>query len=105
MAKMRFGVVLLAASSVGGCFPDQAKDVVACRSEADHFYQAYRAVDPDDPSSRYIIACMAAKGYDFTISGADCDSRYPLPTQATCYAPNNWAARFVDLFRHPPKSN
>ena len=103
MNKLRLGAVLLAAIGVGGCFPDQAKDVAACRSQADQFYQAYRAVDPDDPSSRYIIACMAAKGYDFTIARADCDSRYPLPTQPTCFTPNNWAGSLIDLIEHPRK--
>jgi hypothetical protein len=67
------------------------------------FYQSYRAVDVDDPRSHYIIACMAAKGYDFIISPADCNSQHPLASQAACYAPNSWLAGFIDQFRRPLK--
>jgi hypothetical protein len=98
---MRRAVSILLAIGLGGCLPDQAKDVAACQTEAERFYQMYHAVDPNDPSSQYIIACMAAKGYDFTISPADCNSRYPLPTQAACYAPNSWLGGIRDKFRRP----
>jgi hypothetical protein len=96
---MRREVALLMLISLAGCLPDQAKDMAACRTEADRFYQTYKAIDPEDPSSQYIIACMAAKGYNFTILPADCDSQYPLPTQATCYAPNNGPDWIIDQFR------
>ena len=89
--------------SLGGCLPDQAKDMAACRTESDRFYQTYKAVDPEDPSSQYIIACMAAKGYNFTIFAADCDSQYPLPTQPTCYAPNSGPNWIIDQFRRALK--
>ena len=105
MTKIRLGAIFLGAISVGGCIPDPAKEMAACQSEADRFYQTYHAINPDDPSSQYIIACMATKGYDFTISYADCDSRHPLPTQPTCYASNNWLGWIGDQFRHLPKSN
>jgi hypothetical protein len=95
---MRREFILLAAVTLGGCLPDQAKDLAACRKEADRFYQGYQAVDVDNPRSRYIIACMAAKGYDFRISPADCDSRHPLPTQPSCYTSNKWLAWVVDRF-------
>ena len=95
---MRRELVLLAAISLGGCLPDQAKDVATCRMEADRFYQAYNAIDADNPRSRYLIACMAAKGYDFDVSLADCDSRHALPTQATCYKSNSWLGWTVDKF-------
>ena len=101
--QMRRGVVLLVAIVLGGCLPDQAKDVATCQTEADRFYQSYRAVDVDDPRSHYIIACMAAKGYDFIISPADCNSQHPLASQAACYAPNSWLAVFIDQFRPPLK--
>ena len=60
---MRREVVLLVVIALGGCLPDQAKDVAACRTEADRFYPTYEAVDPNNPSSQFIIACMATKGY------------------------------------------
>jgi hypothetical protein len=84
---MRYAVFLSLLITLKGCLPDQAKDVAACVTEAERFYRMYKAVDPEDPSSQYVISCMAAKGYQFTVSPADCDSRYPLPTQATCYEP------------------
>jgi hypothetical protein len=105
MDQMRREVILLMVISLGGCLPDQAKDVAACQTEADRFYQGYNAVDVDNPRSHYIIACMAAKGYDFTILPADCDSRHPLPIQPACYAPNSWLAWIIDQFRRTPKSN
>jgi hypothetical protein len=95
---MRRELVLLAAITLGGCLPDQGKDVAACRIEADHFYQGYQDVDVGNPRSQYIIACMSAKGYDFDISPADCDSRHPLPIQAACYTPNRWLAWIVEKF-------
>ena len=82
---MRREFVLLLVFALGGCLPDQAMDVAACQVESDRFYQTNNAADPDDPRSQYIIACMAAKGYDFTILPADCDSRHSLPTQPACY--------------------
>jgi hypothetical protein len=69
--KMRRAVLLLVVITLGGCLPDQSNDVAACRIEADRFYQARNAADVDNPKSQYIIACMAAKGYDFTISPAN----------------------------------
>jgi len=91
--------------TLGGCLPDQAKDVAACRTEAERFYHTYEAVDPSNPSSQYIIACMAAKGYNFTISSADCDSVRPLPTQSACYEPNSWLDWGMEKFRRALKSH
>ena len=90
--QMKRQVVLFAAIILGGCMPDQTKDVAACRTEADRFYQGYLAAGVDNPRSQYIIGCMTAKGYDFTIAHADCDSRHSLPTQAACYTPSSWLA-------------
>ena len=102
---MKSAVWLFLAITLGGCLPDQAKDLAVCRIEADRFYQGYRAVEVDDPRSQYIIACMAAKGYDFTISPTACSSQRPLPTQSTCYAPSNWLAWIIDLIRGQKKSH
>lgn len=95
---MRREVLFIAALAVAGCLPDQAKDLTACRIQADRFYQGYDDVDVNNPRSRYMIACMAAKGYDFNFSPADCDSRHPLAIQPTCYAPNSWPAWLIDQF-------
>ena len=101
---MQREVFLLMAISLGGCLPNQGKAMEVCRSEAERFYHMYNAVNPDDPSSQYIMGCMASKGYHFTILPADCDSRYPLATQSTCYEPNNWLGWIVDRLRSTPTS-
>jgi hypothetical protein len=90
---MKYKIVFLAAiNSVvfGGCSLDSTKDAAFCKAKADRFYQGHLTVDIDNPRSQYIIGCMVAKGYDFDISQADCDSRHPLPTQPTCYTSGNW---------------
>ena len=110
---LRFGTVLIGIIALGACVlylaaqaltHDQAKDMDACRREAEHFYHLYKAVDPNDPSSQYIIACMAAKDYDFTTARADCDTRYPLSTQPSCYSPKGWLGWTIDRVRRAVKS-
>jgi len=97
MAKKGCEVVLLLAFTAGGCLPNQVTEkITLCRMEADRFYEGYNTADVNNPRSQYIIACMAAKGYDFDVSSADCDSRRPLTTQPACYIPNNWLAWIVD---------
>lgn len=87
---------MLLSLTLAGCLPDRAKDLAACQDEASRFYLSYKATDPEKPSSRYIIGCMSAKGYDFTIAPAACSSAYPFPTQATCYRPSNWLVAIID---------
>jgi hypothetical protein len=96
---MRQGVALLLIFALVGCSPDRAKDLAACETEASRFFPLYDATDPEKPSSRYIIGCMATKGYEFTIAPVACSSRHPLPTQATCYAATNWLASILDRLR------
>ena len=86
--------IFLMAFALAGCLPDEVREnnVAACRIEADRFYQGVNAVDVNNPRSQYIVECMAAKGYDFDISPADCDSRHPLASQPACYAPQRWMA-------------
>ena len=103
--QMRREVCLLAAFMLAGCVPDKPKDLAACQTEADRFYSRHLAVDPAAPAARYIIECMAAKGYDFEIEPAACNSRYPLPTQSTCYKSNNWLAGIIDQFRQSQQSD
>jgi hypothetical protein len=98
--KLIFEVVLLTAIAIlAGCSADRNKELVVCQTEADRFYQDYQAFDVENPRSQYIIGCMAAKGYTFNITPADCDSRRALPTQPTCYTYNSWPAWIIDFFR------
>ena len=67
--------------------------------QADRYFGGYRAFDVSSPRSQFIIGCMATKGYVFDFTPADCDSHYPLPTQPTCYAADNWLDWIIDKFR------
>lgn len=101
---MRRLLVVVLLMSLGGCLPDREKDLAACRIEADHFFQAATADDPDDPKSQFIIGCMTTKGYDFSVVPPDCDSRYPFPSQPACYAPSRWLDWMIDNFRGAKKA-
>jgi len=96
---MRVVVILLAAIALGACLPDRAKDMAVCQAEALRFYPSYFADKHDSPGSRYVIACMAIKGHEFTTLPVDCNSRYPMPTQPACYTPNGWFAWMVEQIR------
>ena len=101
---MRHAVVLFAALTLAGCIPDQAGNMATCQAEVARFYPTYVASNFDDPGTRYIIGCMAAKGYDLEVTAADCDSHYPLPVQAACYAPHGWLAGVIDRIQRPKKT-
>ena len=96
---MRRAVFLLMLVGLANCSSGKAQDVAACQAEADRFFQAYRDDDVANPRGRYIVECMASKGYEFDVSPADCDSRRSLLTQQTCYVSRSWFVRLIDLFR------
>ena len=90
MRLLAGAAVLPVALTLAGCLPDRAADMAACQAEAARFYPSFRVVDPDDPGSRFIIGCMATKGYDFSVTLPGCSSAHPLPTQAACYTSGSW---------------
>jgi hypothetical protein len=92
-------VLLLVLIILAGCLPDRDKVLFDCQKEADRFFQGDQADDPENPRSRYIIECMAAKDYDFTIEPRDCNERYPFPTQPACYVSDSWLDWIADQFR------
>jgi hypothetical protein len=96
---MRRHAALLLALALGGCVANQAKDMAACKAEVMRFYPGYRAVKFDDPGTRFIVACMQARGYELEVAASDCSSRDPVATQPACYAPRHWFAAFVDRLR------
>jgi hypothetical protein len=104
VVAVRGGLGLLMAISLTDWVPDKTRDMEVCRIEAERFYHMYNAVDPNDPSSQYVIGCMATKGYEFAPFAKACDTRYPLPTQVTCYTPSGWLDWLVDHFGSPAKS-
>ena len=94
---MRLKVRLFVALFLGGCSPDQAKSkaILACRDAADRFYQGLSNADIDSPRSKYIVACMADKGYNFEVWPVDCDSQHALTTQSACYVSQSWMAWII----------
>jgi hypothetical protein len=96
---MKPAVFLMMLVALGNCSSGKAQDVAACQAEADRFFQAYRDDDVANPRGRYIIECMASKGYEFDISPADCDSRRALHTQQACFVSASWIGRLIHLFR------
>lgn len=102
---MRPAIVLLMTANLTSWLPDQPKAIDECLKQAERFYHLYKVVDPNDPSSQYIIACMAAKGYDFTVAPEDCDSRYPFVTQPACYTPSTLFGWTIDRFRRALKAH
>jgi hypothetical protein len=96
---VRRAAVLLFTLTLAGCLSDRAKDMADCQSEASRFYKTYYAISPDDPSSRFIIGCMSAKGYDFTVAPAECSGAHPLPPQAACYRASSWLGWVIEKFR------
>jgi hypothetical protein len=98
MKHIARAVALLAALNLGGCSPSKATDMAACQKEADRFYQGRQEADMDEPRNRYIIECMAAKGYDFDVYPAACTDHHPFPTQPACFVRSNWLAQMFDRF-------
>jgi hypothetical protein len=98
MKHIERAVALLAAINLAACSPNKTTDMAACQNEADRFYQGRQDADMDDPRSRYIIECMATKGYDFDVYPAACTDRHPFPIQPACFVRSNWLARMFDQF-------
>jgi hypothetical protein len=97
--------VVLLSIALGGCMPDQSKDMATCQHEVKRFYAVYSASNMNDPGVRYIMACVESKGYEFSIDASNCSSKYPLATQPACYTPQGSMAAAIDQFRRPPKPN
>lgn len=96
---MKPAVLVLIIVALAGCSSDKAQQLATCRAEADRFYQGYRDDDAANPRGRYIVECMASKGYEFDVSPADCDSRRALLPQQACYVSTSWIGRLIDRFR------
>ena len=92
------------AAVLAGCLPEKSGELLSCRTEAERFYPSYLAADPTAAAGQFVIACMASKGFRFSIEATDCDSRYPMTLQSTCYSSDTWASALRDKFRqaiHP----
>lgn len=96
--KLQCAMLFAIAFGLTACSSEKVADLTTCGTEADRFFQGYRADDVNNPRSQYIIECMAAKGYEFDISSTSCDSRHSLPTQSACYVSAGWLARIINQF-------
>ena len=88
---------------LSGCMEDKARDVAACDVDAMRVYPKQADLGFGDPRTVYINACMASKGYDFTILGKGCRSSQALPIQPDCYTPRGWFGRMLDQLSRPSK--
>ena len=96
---MRPAIFFIMLLALANCSSGKGQDLAACRTDADRFFQGYRDDDAANPRGRYIVACMAAKGYEFDVSPTNCDSGRALLTQQACYVSSSWITRLFDLFR------
>jgi hypothetical protein len=87
--------IIVVALALGGCTPDQ--DTAQCEVEAIRLYPNNPPKVYDDVASRYAIACMKAKGYDFSpLPKEDCWAfRGSHATQPGCYKSTGWLARVI----------
>jgi hypothetical protein len=95
---MRRAIIVLAALTLSGCLPERAKDMAECQKEASRFYESYRATDPNNPAGRFLIGCMATKGYEYSIVAAACSNDHPFPNQPGCYVSRTWSGWIAEQF-------
>src|SRR5258708_8867433 len=95
-ALARTALLTVSAMTLLSCSQSSTSSLAECQREADRFYQGYQTDDAANPRSKYLIECMASRGYEFDISSAQCDSRRSLPAQSTCYVSENWVARKLE---------
>ena len=92
-------VAMWPAVLLAGCQAEKSSDLLACRAEAERFYPSHLAGDPAEPAGQFVVACMASKRYSFSIQATDCDGRYPMTLQSTCYSSDTWASVLWGKFR------
>jgi hypothetical protein len=82
----------MVALAFGGCAPDQ--DIAQCEVEAIRLYPNNPPKVSDDVASRYVIACMKAKGYNhsFNMKEGCLGLLGNLATQPGCYTSTDWLA-------------
>jgi len=93
--------LLAVALLLGGCTPGKARQVAACELEAMRLYPQQPRGYLGTQDSRFMIVCMAAKGYRITILAAGCDSEQAFGYQPACYTPTGWLAATLDKWSRP----
>jgi hypothetical protein len=99
MKWLRLAFAGILATSVGGCFTDQERQVAQCQLESDAFYKGDQSPTSPIMTDLRTITCMQAHGYEQSIGR---DRRCPNLRQpsedadfAWCYRPMGWGARQV----------
>ena len=78
---------------LGGCTPDsKVRAVASCELESIRLYPQQPRGYLGSHDSRYMIVCMAAKGYRITILAPGCDREQAFGYQPECYTPTGWVA-------------
>ena len=88
---MRREAAFLMVVSLGSCSPNNAKNVTACRIEADRFYHMYKAVDPKDPGSQFVIVQRSAVPKKPNTATLNCASNVPRNTPSRAAEHDRWA--------------
>ena len=68
---------------------DQEKQLAACKLESMRLYEEPLIPDAFDvlPYHKYIVTCMAAKGYEMTVASNKCVVGVDFSFQVGCYKP------------------
>ena len=100
MIARQFGFLAIAIL-LGGCTPGKVRAVAACEMEAMRLYPQQPRGYLGTQDSRYMIVCMAAKGYRITILAPGCDREQAFGYQPECYTPAGWVAATLDKWSRP----
>jgi hypothetical protein len=94
---MRWAILLFLALQLVGCMKDQERQLATCKLESMRLYQEPQFADPFAtlPYNKYIVTCMASKGYAMVVSDNKCVIGVNFVTQVECYKPTGWFERAV----------
>jgi len=106
-AWIEFATIMMVAVALAGCTPEQ--DVAKCEVEAMRLYPNNPPKDYNDVATRYVVACMTAKGYEFIKYPWKCSGKPisvlsdpPTALLPGCYKSADWLAQFLALLPDRP---
>ena len=80
---------------LSGCLDDQKQATSRCTLDARKQYPQMASAGPFDQSGLYIIDCMGAAGYGFTMLLDACPVSDWAASNPYCYSPRGRIARWV----------
>jgi hypothetical protein len=92
------GLVLLSlALPLAGCMENQERQLAACKLESMRLYEEPQIIDAFHalPYNKYIVTCMAAKGYGMAVRNKKCVTGINFAVQVDCYTPPGWLERNI----------